>query len=483
MLPKSIRKKITLGFYFLLICIVIIAALTYTIVSQVGHRIEYVEIIDDFLNMTLEIRRFEKNYFLYEKDEDFRDNMTFLARLEELLASDITVLNTFMSRMEYLRLREAVGDYKKNMRLLQSLKLANGAKSGYPADRRQLEGVIRAIGKQLTDTAEETSKTERREIKRLLVTTGNVLLYSTLLFVVFCMGIAAFLGRDIVRSLKILELHTRRISRGEFVLAAAGVTDEEINSLLQAFNRMTNELRMRQRQLVQSEKLASLGTLLSGVAHELNNPLSNVSSSAQILAEEIEDQDLVYKENLIRQIIEQADRARDIVRTLLEFSRIREFNRQELRLGELVRETIVLLRGQVPSRVQITLDIAEEIRIRADKQRMQQVFLNLVKNAVDVVDEGSGLVWISARYVNQEAVRKEVEILIEDNGPGIPPEIRDKIFDPFFTTKDVGHGSGLGLFIVHDIIEMHGGTLRIDSRTGAGTTFIIWLPDISGEDA
>jgi len=482
-LPKSIRKKITLGFYFLLICIVIIAALTYTIVSQVGHRIEYVEIIDDFLNMTLEIRRFEKNYFLYEKDEDFRDNMTFLARLEELLASDITVLNTFMSRMEYLRLREAVGDYKKNMRLLQSLKLANGAKSGYPADRRQLEGVIRAIGKQLTDTAEETSKTERREIKRLLVTTGNVLLYSTLLFVVFCMGIAAFLGRDIVRSLKILELHTRRISRGEFVLAAAGVTDEEINSLLQAFNRMTNELRMRQRQLVQSEKLASLGTLLSGVAHELNNPLSNVSSSAQILAEEIEDQDLVYKENLIRQIIEQADRARDIVRTLLEFSRIREFNRQELRLGELVRETIVLLRGQVPSRVQITLDIAEEIRIRADKQRMQQVFLNLVKNAVDVVDEGSGLVWISARYVNQEAVRKEVEILIEDNGPGIPPEIRDKIFDPFFTTKDVGHGSGLGLFIVHDIIEMHGGTLRIDSRTGAGTTFIIWLPDISGEDA
>jgi signal transduction histidine kinase len=112
---------------------------------------------------------------------------------------------------------------------------------------------------------------------------------------------------------------------------------------------------------------------------------------------------------------------------------------------------------------------------------MQQVFLNLIKNAIDVIGE-NGRIWISCREISRKGRgRREVEILIEDNGPGIPDEIRDKIFDPFFTTKDVGHGSGLGLFIVHDIIEMHGGSIRVETRTGQGTTVIIWLPVRSAE--
>jgi signal transduction histidine kinase len=295
------------------------------------------------------------------------------------------------------------------------------------------------------------------------------------------MFFATLLGRDIVKSFKILEDHTKKISRGDFMLAPIGVKDEEIKSLLQAFNRMTRELRMHQRQLVQSEKLASLGTLLSGVAHELNNPLSNVSSSAQILAEDLDELDKDFKKDLINQILEQSDRARDIVRTLLEFSRISEFAWQELSLKELVEKTITLLRGQISSNVQINLDIPEKLQITVDKQRMQQVFLNLLKNGLDVIGQ-NGRVWISCReIVKKDKGRREIEILIEDNGPGIPEGIRDKIFDPFFTTKDVGHGSGLGLFIVHDIIEMHGGTIRVESRTGQGTTFIIWLPDISAE--
>jgi len=238
---------------------------------------------------------------------------------------------------------------------------------------------------------------------------------------------------------------------------------------------------MHQRQLVQSEKLASLGTLLSGVAHELNNPLSNVSTSAQILAEDLDELDKDFKKDLIAQILEQSDRARDIVRTLLEFSRISEFSWQELSLKMLVEKTITLLRGQIPSNVEINLEIPANLKITVDKQRMQQVFLNLIKNGLDVIGE-DGKIWISCReIISKVKDRREVEILIEDNGPGIPVEIRDKIFDPFFTTKDVGHGSGLGLFIVHNMIEMHGGSIRVESRTGQGTTFIIWLPDRSAE--
>jgi two-component system NtrC family sensor kinase len=175
--------------------------------------------------------------------------------------------------------------------------------------------------------------------------------------------------------------------------------------------------------------------------------------------------------------LEQSDRARDIVRTLLEFSRKSEFAWQELSLKTLVEKTITLLRGQISSNISINLDIPDDLKIICDKQRMQQVFLNLLKNALDVLGE-NGQIWVSCReLINKERSRREVEILIEDNGPGIPEEIRNRIFDPFFTTKDVGHGSGLGLFIVHDIIEMHGGSIRVDSRPGQGTTFILWLPD------
>ncbi|KPK23940.1 MAG: hypothetical protein AMJ61_14645 [Desulfobacterales bacterium SG8_35_2] len=479
MVPKGIRQKITLGFYFLVICIIVIAGLTYGIMYRVGNKIESLEIIDDFLNMTLEVRRFEKNYFLYGKEEDFLDNATFLDKLAKHLLQNSILVTKLVGEHNYNDLWQSIHAYQENFKRLHGINITSAPSHAPIEDSLKFEKNIRTIGKKFTDIAEHTSKEERKKIKQLLSTTGYVLLFSVLLFIAIGVFFATLLARDIVRSLKVLEEHTKRISRGDFMLAPVGVKDEEVRSLLQAFNRMTRELRMHQRQLVQSEKLASLGTLLSGVAHELNNPLSNVSSSAQILAEDLDELEKDFKNGLINQILEQSDRARDIVRTLLEFSRITDFTWQELFLKDLFEKTITLLRGQLPTRIEINLDIPPDLKITVDKQRMQQVFLNLIKNAIDVIpDDGS--IWISCReIIRKDKGRREVEILIEDSGPGIPAEIRDKIFDPFFTTKDVGHGSGLGLFIVHDIIEMHGGTIRVETRIGQGTTFIIWLPDRS----
>ena len=481
MFPRGIRQKITLGFYVLVFCIVAIAGLTYGVVHEVGNKLESLEIIDDLLNMTLEVRRFEKNYFLYGQEGDYLDNLAFLDDLGKHILKNSELLTPIMGKKVTDDLWNSVQAYKENIKRLHGIININVSSPISARERLKIENSIRTIGKKLTDIAELSSKNKRQKIKKLLGTTGYILIFSVILFIVFGMFFATLLGRDIVKSFKILEDHTKRISRGDFMLAPIGVKDEEIKSLLQAFNRMTRELRMHQRQLVQSEKLASLGTLLSGVAHELNNPLSNVSSSAQILAEDLDELDKDFKKDLINQILEQSDRARDIVRTLLEFSRISEFAWQELSLKELVEKTITLLRGQISSNVQINLDIPEKLQITVDKQRMQQVFLNLLKNGLDVIGE-NGRIWISCReIIKKNKGRREIEILIEDNGPGIPEGIRDKIFDPFFTTKDVGHGSGLGLFIVHDIIEMHGGTIRVESRTGQGTTFIIWLPDRSAE--
>jgi signal transduction histidine kinase len=258
---------------------------------------------------------------------------------------------------------------------------------------------------------------------------------------------------------------------------------------------MLRELEVRQRHLVQSEKLASLGTLLSGVAHELNNPLSNISTSGQILAEEIESADPAFKKELVAQINEQTDRARNIVRSLLEFSRDKDFKMQRLNLKGLVEETIRFIRGQVPATVAIRIEVPEDLEIAADKQRIQQAFLNLLKNAAESIRE-EGAVTVSARrhraidkvgeetsiinylkYHGKCTLEEDtVDIEIRDTGVGIPPEIIPKVFDPFFTTKDVGKGSGLGLFIVHEIIEEHDGCIAVDSEPGKGTAFLIRLP-------
>jgi len=478
MFHLGIRKKITYGFYLLLLLMVGSAVLTYGIVKRVEEQVAFGEVIEDFFNTTLELRRFEKNYFLYLQEKDFEENQLYWEKIRELFVNNAPALRLAVSGAELEQLGKVIEAYNGQMDRLHAyyLNIASGTEySGGGRTQETLEEQLRSSGKELTEFGERTRDAVKRKIKTLLKTTRKILLASMVCLFVSALTIAALLGRKVVNSLKLLEGYTKRISQGDFVEIAVGEGEQEIRSLLTAFNRMTKELQVRQHQLVQSEKLAALGTLLSGVAHELNNPLSNISTSAQILGEEIAEDNVEFKQSLIGQIETQADKARDIVRTLLEFSRIKEFKKEKLLLKKLVEETILLIRGHAPSEVVIAVDIPEDLSIIVDKQRMQQVLLNLIKNGIDAV-QGHGHIWVSALGTGCGTGLDEVEIIIEDDGPGIDAEHVNRIFDPFFTTKDVGKGSGLGLFIVHDIIEWHGGSISVDSRPGLGTTFIIWLP-------
>jgi two-component system, NtrC family, sensor kinase len=199
---------------------------------------------------------------------------------------------------------------------------------------------------------------------------------------------------------------------------------------------------------------------------------------------------------MLTQINDQTDRARNIVRSLLEFSRDKDFKKQGLPVKVLFEETIRFVKGQMPANTTVTMDIPDDLTITADKQRIQQAFLNLIKNALDAVAGNGGAVVVTAqrhsavdkaeddtsiynylKYRGKCTLEEDtVDIQVRDTGPGIPADALSKIFDPFFTTKDVGKGSGLGLYIVHEIIEEHDGCIAVDSGPGKGTTFLIRLP-------
>lgn len=485
----SIRQKITFGYYAILVIIVGLSIFTFMELRFMEKKIMFGEAISEFFDTTLEIRRFEKNYFLYNQESDYYENIEYVKKAQELLEKNIKGFETIADPRQISSLKNGLKIYKELMEEYA------GLNRRHSIQKTIMEGKIRKTGKDIITIAEDISKTERRNLQVMLYNSQSILIFSIITLSLLGIAIGQALSRMVVKPLKMLENSMEVIADGRFEKIHIDSKDREIVSLTNAFNKMLKELELRQRHLIRSEKLASLGTLLSGVAHELNNPLSNISTSSEILKEELEVADNEYKRELLSQIEEQTDRARNIVRSLLEFSRDKDFKKERIPLKNLFGETIRFVKGQVPTKVEINLDIPEDIVIHADKQRIQQAFLNLIKNAIESIADG-GSVFIRAqkhRAIDKIEAETEiynylkyrgkctleedtVDIEIKDTGTGISQELLSKVFDPFFTTKDVGKGSGLGLFIVHEIIEEHDGCIAVDSKAGKGTTFLIRLP-------
>lgn len=493
----SIRQKIRLGYYAVVVMIVGLSIFTYLELNFLEKKIMFGEAISEFFDTTLEIRRFEKNYFLYEKRSDFDENLRYVTKAQELFAANRTAFATVTSEGQVPALAANLEKYKNLMERYEKMNLQKTSlQTGESLAIVAVEKTIRKYGKDIITSAEDIAKTERNSLQATLSGSRRVLIISIAVLVLLVLVIGHIMTKVIVKPLKLMERTMEKIAEGSFENIRITSRDREVLSLTNAFNKMLRELELRQRHLVQSEKLASLGTLLSGVAHELNNPLSNISSSSQILAEEFDEGSAEFKKELIAQINDQTDRARNIVRSLLEFSRDKDFKKQSLSLNGLLEETIRFVKGQIAGNVSVRIDVPPDLMIVADKQRIQQVFLNLIKNSIEAV-EGGGTVTVTAakhsaldkaaddensiynylKYRGKCTLEEDtVDIQIHDTGPGIPSELLSKIFDPFFTTKDVGKGSGLGLFIVHEIIDEHDGCIGVDSAPDKGTTFLIRLP-------
>jgi two-component system NtrC family sensor kinase len=472
----SLRRKIVFGYGAVVVLVIGLSAFSLVEMRLLEAQIAAGERIGRFLGLALEIRRFEKNYLLYREQADLDENRAYVAQARQLLAENIGILETIERPEGIAALRAALDDYAALM--------SGPASAGDYALR---EARIRHTGKEIVTVAENWSRSERTLMQSQLDRHRIKLLGSIATIVLLLVALGQWLAWRVARPLKQLEQNMAAVGAGRMAKLDLAAGDREIASLTQAFNHVLHELELRQGQLVRSEKLAALGTLLSGVAHELNNPLSNISTSCEILAEEVGAGDTVFQKDLLGQIDAETWRARRIVRSLLDYARDRPFASEPVRLAALVEESLRLIRGQLPAQVDIETAIAADLVVQVDKQRLQQALFNLVGNAVDAL-EGAGKITLSARrtmdpcppgalvFGQRQNRGRVIEIEVADNGHGIAPENLARIFDPFFTTKDVGRGLGLGLFIVFEIIEEHGGCIAVESEPGRGTRFIVRLP-------
>ncbi len=440
--------------------------------SQINQKLIIIEKKKDLLDTILEARRYEKNFFLRKDIKDLAQALVYIdktAQKQKAIESNFAELLLDLSSLtQRTRLIE---EYRKNTQMLYDLCSVDAGSFSGEEKIGEIREVVTRIGRQLTTDIEQVEKKEKEQVYYLLNISRKYLVISLVSLVLLTLLTVFFLVRNVNRPLKSIEEGIRRIADGEFDQIPKLMTGDEFESLSDSLNHMIQELDKRRDQLVQAEKMSSLGTLTSGVAHELNNPLNNISTSIQIIKEEIYDPDTEFKINLLTDVEDQVDRARDIIRALLEFSRQSEFSTEPVIFRNLVGSTMHLISSEIPPDIDMVIDVPKDLEGDMDPRRIQQVLLNLIINAVYAMEHG-GTLTISAQKDETGAF----VFSVADTGQGIPKDHLAKIFDPFFTTRDVGKGSGLGLSIIHGIIEQHGGIIDVDSNEGKGTVFTIHLP-------
>ncbi len=305
----------------------------------------------------------------------------------------------------------------------------------------------------------------------LLISLGGVLA---------SIAISYMISRNILIPVQKLASASKELARGNLEIRVEKTSNDELGELADGFNTMASALKERDEQLkdytrkkfMESERLALVGQLAANVAHELNNPLQGIVTYSHLLLENNYCDEPTTQN--IRKIVTQANRCRDIIRGLLDFSRQRKPDKTLCDINSILNESISFVENQALfHNVEIVMNLDESLpKAITDPSQIVRVFINLIVNAAEAM-EGNGRLTISSKV---DTNTQCIEIEVTDTGPGIPEENLDKIFDPFFTTKETGHGVGLGLAISYGIIKEHKGSISVESKIGLGTTFIVRLP-------
>lgn len=343
---------------------------------------------------------------------------------------------------------------------------------------------IQLTGNSIEETTRAMASRERQKISSFITQTQRLLLMALGLLCILVPLLVYKTAIKIVAPINRLAEITRKISRGDITLRAPLREHDETYQLALSFNTMLDHLQLtqesleaslellheKQAQLVASQKLASIGTLASGIAHELNNPLNNIYLATQIMARELNQESCpeIVRE-IMQDIFSQTLRVKRIVSDLLEFAREKAPQLKKISIAQIAKDVMQqMMNSGEMSGIKFNLHCHEEIEIMGDRHLLEQVFINLFSNAADAMGASGSL------NITIQKVKSAVQITISDTGKGIAPEDIPRVFDPFFTTKE--KGTGLGLAIVYGIIGKHNGYIKVDSRLNEGTTFTITLP-------
>ena len=294
-------------------------------------------------------------------------------------------------------------------------------------------------------------------------------------------GLGYILEKKIMSPVHRLIKAGHQVSEGSLTPEIGPISKGEIGVLQNTFQDMVAAMGRRraaaENRLLQSEKQASVGRLAAGVAHEINNPLTGVLTYTHMLLRRKDIGDDIRSD--LQTIAESTERVRKIVKGLLDFSRQTKLDQEPTEINRLIRTVISAMENQALIKgVSIEFDSGEDLpMLTLDRNQFQSVLVNLIINALDATEPGGSIrVSTGISLSASDAGKKGVEIAVTDTGCGISPEDLDKLFDPFFTTKEVGQGTGLGLSVSFGIVQRHGGTIRVQSEVGRGSTFTIWLP-------
>jgi two-component system NtrC family sensor kinase len=289
--------------------------------------------------------------------------------------------------------------------------------------------------------------------------------------------VAVPIARLITRPITGLVEANRRLAQGDMTVRVQPYGSGELAELGQSFNKLAETLDSTQQELLHKERLASMGQLAAGVAHEINNPLGTILLFSEMLYKETSQDD--PRRNDLKMIVDETNRCKNIVADLLNFSRQQEVLAQDMDVNDLICNVVEVVEHQpIFEGLNFVKHLAPDLpAIQADPAQLKQVFVNLFNNAAEATGDG-GTITISTRPIDSSFI----EIKVSDTGCGIPEENLGKLFTPFFTTKALGKGTGLGLSIVYGIIKMHKGQITVQSEVGgvasqpSGTTFTITLP-------
>lgn len=511
----SLKKKIILSFAISAMIIAILAGLEYANYIKIRKEIRYLEITDSIRSKSLELRRHEKNFLLRTDVGQIRIVYDYITELQQLLRKNQLSYN----EGKFLRMQDVIDRYEYtfnlverafwdfqadfagiksshreymmffpliestflerpvvNAELLESVFLIDRDKAAI----QHLIGLdahinaLRINGEEIINISKELDRKARANVDRYIDLSQNAILFFFPLFVIVGIGLFLFVISNVVKRLQDLTEVVENAGKGYFTqlseVPAKWVGNDEVGILTQKFNNMELQLEQREQELLQSKKLAAIGTFASGIAHELNNPLNNIYTSAQRLLKKTGDDCPAFLVNGLDDIFGQTMRVKKIVGDLLEFARGRDPQFREVELNNLISLVYERMRSIVNAdEIEFSLDSDPDgVYIEADHEQIEQVFINLFTNAIEAMSGRGSL------NLKIDAENDDVTVRVADSGKGMMQETIEKIFEPFYTTKD--KGTGLGLAIVFNIIQKHKGSIRVESEEGRGSAFVITLP-------